>query len=119
MTKYWSNIFFKYLDKYYTPKKNCPSTKLVAYLMFKDKVFTKMDKGIQGSVLDLIFRDREGEPVDTNLIQTIVQIFCDVGMKQISTGQRKLMQTAENKPREEITLDVYVDEFEVDFLKVV
>ena len=40
-------------------------------------------------------------------------------MKQISTGQRKLMQTAENKPREEITLDVYVDEFEVDFLKVV
>jgi len=76
-----------------------------------------MDKGIQGSVLDLIFRDREGEPVDTNLIQTIVQIFCDVGMKQVSTGQRKLMATAENKPREEITLDVYIEEFEVDFLK--
>jgi len=90
LTKYWSGIFFKYIDKYYTPKKNCPSTKLVganfsvanatshqlsapshimkfraAYQMFKEKVFSKMDKGIQGSVLDLIFRDREGEPVDT------------------------------------------------------
>ena len=33
MTKYWSGIFFKYLDKYYTPKKNCPSTKLVGERM--------------------------------------------------------------------------------------
>ena len=32
MTKYWSGIFFKYLDKYYTPKKNCPSTKLVGQI---------------------------------------------------------------------------------------
>ena len=36
-----------------------------AYLTFKEKVFSKMDKGIQGAVLDLVFRDREGEPVDT------------------------------------------------------
>jgi hypothetical protein len=34
----------------------------------------------------------------------MLQIFCDVGMKQINTGGRKLMATSEKKPREEANL---------------
>jgi cullin 1 len=121
MLRWAPKMLFKYLDKYYTPKKNCPSTLLVAYQVFKEKVFTKMDKGIQSSVLDLVYRDREGEQPNTNLIKTVVGIFCDVGMRQVpqakTRGQIAGVGGDSKKPTEEVTLDTYEQEFEVDFLK--
>lgn len=86
LVRMWPGQIFKYLDRFYTPKKNLPTTKLVAYQRFREIIFSGKESGVKDAVLNLIYRDREGEPVDRDQLKTVIRIFVDCGLKQVSDG---------------------------------
>ena len=101
----WSEQIFTYLDRFYAPKKNRPPTKLVGYQKWREIVFQGIESGVREAVLDLIYRDREGEVVDRDQLQTVIRIWVDCGLKQVKapTAAGK----AETGSREVIDLEMY------------
>lgn len=99
--KVWSRLFMT-LDRHYTPKKKLPSTKLVGFQKFRKIIFTGRESGVKDAVLDLILRDREGEPVDREQLKTIIRIFVDCGLRQVEGSTKKT-----GRMPEVVSLDMY------------
>ena len=101
----WSEQIFTYLDRFYTPKKNLPTTKLVGYQKWREIIFQGTESGVQEAVLDLIFKDRAGEVVDREQLKTVIRIWVDCGLKQVKapTAAGK----ADTGSREVIDLEMY------------
>eukprot|EP00658_Telonema_sp_P-2_P071034 TRINITY_DN6036_c0_g5_i1.p1 TRINITY_DN6036_c0_g5~~TRINITY_DN6036_c0_g5_i1.p1 ORF type:complete len:840 (+),score=294.14 TRINITY_DN6036_c0_g5_i1:111-2630(+) len=115
LLKVWPGQIFKYLDRFFTPKRNLPTTKLVGYQRFREIIFSGKESGVKDAVLNLIYRDREGEPIDRDQLKTVIRIFVDCGLKQVPTKQSTASQTT-SSPKEELSLEMYEQDFEVEFL---
>ena len=100
-----SEQIFTYLDRFYAPKKNLPTTKLVAYQKWCEIVFQGIESGVREAVLDLIYRDREGEVVDRDQLQTVIRIWVACGLKQVKAPTAD--DKADTGPREVIDLEMY------------
>ena len=98
----WSKQIFLYLDRFYTPKKNLPTTLLVGYQKWREIIFQGKESGVQEAVLDLIYKDRQGEVVDRDQLQTVIRIWVDCGLKQ-DTSRASANNTNQATGRREIT----------------
>ena len=105
LKRVWSFKIFEYLDRFYVPKKNLPTTKLVGYEKWREIIFQGKESGVQEAVLDLIFKDREGEVVDREQLKTVIRIWVDCGLKQVKTT--KTAGKADTGPREVVDLEMY------------
>jgi cullin 1 len=70
---------------------------------------------VKDAVLNLIYRDREGEPIDRDQLKTVIRIFVDCGLEQVPTKQSTANQGATG-PKEEVSLKMYEQDFEAEFL---
>jgi cullin 1 len=113
----WPKQIFKYLDRFYTPKKNEPTTRLVAYQKWREIIFSGTESGVSDAILNLIYRDREGEHIDRDQLKTVIRIFVDCGLKQVPTKHRSANSSAAPGPKEEISYDMYENDFEREFLQ--
>jgi len=113
----WSKQIFLYLDRFYTPKKNLPTTLLVGYQKWREIIFQGKESGVQEAVLDLIYKDRQGEVVDRDQLQTVIRIWVDCGLKQ-DTSRASANNASQNTGRREITsYEMYEKDFEDPFLQ--
>jgi cullin 1 len=116
LKKIWSKQMFLYLDRFYTPKKNLPTTRLVGYQKWRQIIFAGKESGVQEAVLDLIYKDREGEPVDRDQLKTVIRIWVDCGLKQV-TSNRGGTNANQTGPKEETSYEMYEEDFEKPFLQ--
>jgi cullin 1 len=110
----WSKQLFSYLDRFYTPKRKLPTTLLVGYQTFRRIIFSGETSDVKDSLLGLIHDDREGSIVDRPQIKNVIQIFIDCGLRQ--TSSPGVRNDSVVQPQVELTLDVYKQDFEQDFM---
>ncbi|GAU11136.1 hypothetical protein TSUD_197600 [Trifolium subterraneum] len=87
----WLSKFFRYLDRYYTPKQRLPSLEETGFLSFYHlvgdeiplKCYTTVYDGIHRQVMDAILAmiDRKcaGEPIDETLVNGALSFYSEIG----------------------------------------
>ncbi|XP_045833452.1 cullin-1-like [Trifolium pratense] len=79
----WLSRFFHYLDRYYVPRASVPPLNAVGLSAFRDLVYTEVRANARKAVIDLIYKEREGEQIDGSLLKNVLDIFVAIGMGEI------------------------------------
>ncbi|CAJ2679071.1 unnamed protein product [Trifolium pratense] len=79
----WLSRFFHYLDRYYVPRASVPSLNAVGLSAFRDLAYTEVRANARKAVIDLIYKEREGEQIDRSLLKNVLDIFVAIGMGEI------------------------------------
>ena len=91
----WMKKFFLYLDTYYTKRENLPNIQETGMRAFKETMFPLIRADVTTAILDLVSQERADQPVDRDLLRSVVDLFVQMGLGE---------------------MDVYRDGFEVGFL---
>lgn len=91
----WITRTFSYIDRYYVKRNEEPSLELAGYMCFKKQIFDVVLQDARNALLNIVRAERRGEAVDRPLLKQVLSIFVEVGMGK---------------------LDVYTNEFEIQFL---
>ncbi|PUZ69758.1 hypothetical protein GQ55_2G136600 [Panicum hallii var. hallii] len=87
-------MVFRYLERYYIPKKALPPLQKVSFTSFQDMVFNEIKSTVTATVIGMIDDEREGKSIDRDLLNNVLDIF-------VQTGDGNL--------------DIYRDDFEQTF----
>ncbi|CAJ2656518.1 unnamed protein product [Trifolium pratense] len=79
----WLSRFFHYLNRYYVPRASVPPLNAVGLSAFRDLVYTEVRANARKAVIDLIYKEREGEQIDGSLLKNVLDIFVAIGMGEI------------------------------------
>ena len=70
----WLSRLFTYIDRFYVKRLGFPSLSEIGVRKFRDLVFNKVKPSLQRCFLQKIDRERNGGPVDYDLLKKIVQL---------------------------------------------
>ncbi|THU64646.1 hypothetical protein C4D60_Mb01t28660 [Musa balbisiana] len=76
----WLSRFFHYLDRYFVKKKALLPLKEAGITCFRDLVYEEMKGKIKDAVISLIYQEREGSQIDRPLLNSVVEIFIQIGL---------------------------------------
>ncbi|XP_057871638.2 cullin-1 [Cryptomeria japonica] len=76
----WMSLFFDYVDRFYTSKRNIPSIGQTGLSTFVELVYNELRINVKNTVLILIESEREGELIERSLLKNVVGIFVEAGM---------------------------------------
>ncbi|KAL4582333.1 hypothetical protein LXL04_006880 [Taraxacum kok-saghyz] len=79
----WLSRFFHYLDRYFITRRSLPALKEVGLTYFRDLVYQELHGKVRDAVIALIDQEREGEQIDRGLLKNILDIFVEIGMRQM------------------------------------
>jgi len=106
--RYVNNIF-QYLNRHWIKreaddgKKEVYEISVLALVIWRDNFFNALKTRLTNALLVLIEKERNGEQIDTTLVQGVITAYVSLGLNK-------------EKPKD-TTLDVYTEAFESDFLK--
>ena len=83
----WLSHFFIYLDRVFTSRVSLPSIHEVGIICFREMVCKEMNARVVDVVLSLIEKEREKEKIDRALLKNVVDVFVEVGMKELEYYQ--------------------------------
>ncbi|XP_023643735.1 putative cullin-like protein 2 [Capsella rubella] len=72
--------FFPYLERYFIPRKGLPSLSEVGLTCFRDLVYREMQSTATAVVLALIHKEREGEEIDREVVEDVLEVYVENGM---------------------------------------
>ncbi|XP_057485719.1 cullin-1-like isoform X2 [Actinidia eriantha] len=75
----WLSRFLHYLDRYFIRRKKLPSLNATSLLIFYELVHGEMNDQVRDSVISMIHREREGEPIDQALVKNVLDIYVEIG----------------------------------------
>jgi len=78
LIRFLSHVF-KYLDRFYVKRLSLPELSEVGSQSFHEIVFNAVKREVRTAILELIRKERECEIVDKKLIQSVVEIFVEMG----------------------------------------
>ena len=81
----WMQRFFQYLDRFYVDMSSILNLTDQGFAQFKLNVFERLLNKITEAVLQQVEKDRNGEPVDTGLLQKVISIYIYLS-NEIVTG---------------------------------
>ncbi|XP_052193381.1 cullin-1-like [Diospyros lotus] len=76
----WMSRFFNYLDRYFISRRSLPSLSKVGLTCFHDLVYQELNGRVRDIVLKLIYREREGDQIETALVQSVLEMLVQIGM---------------------------------------
>ncbi|KAJ3670809.1 hypothetical protein LUZ60_008235 [Juncus effusus] len=80
--------FFFYLDQFFVGRHSLPSMKETAQIVFFDRVYQDMKGEIIGSVLSMINEDRDGKPIDGELVKSVIKILSEFKLNKLDLYQK-------------------------------
>ncbi|URD74560.1 cullin 1 [Musa troglodytarum] len=76
----WLSRFFHYLDRYFVKKWSLLPLREAGIACFRDVVYGEMKGKIKDAVISLIYQEREGSQIDRALLNSVVEIFIQIGL---------------------------------------
>ena len=76
----WLTKIFVYLDRYYIKFSNSDTTYQIELKSFRTIVYEKIKNNLVDAVLDEIWKWREGEEVDWNVMHYVIECFITIGI---------------------------------------
>ncbi|CAL9074423.1 unnamed protein product [Musa textilis] len=76
----WLSRFFHYLDRYFVKKRSLLPLREAGIACFRDVVYGEMKGKIKDAVISLIYQEREGSQIDRALLNSVVEIFIQIGL---------------------------------------
>ncbi|KAA8490321.1 Cullin-1 [Porphyridium purpureum] len=92
----WIKKIFDYLDRFHVKRAEKLPLQALGSQCFLQEVFLQVKGDVRSAVLDMIYRERQGEFVDRSLLKSVVFIYVEMSASE---------------------LDVYIEELENPFLK--
>ena len=71
----WMQRFFQYLDRFYVDMSSILNLTDQGFAQFKINVFERLLDKVTQAVLEQVEKDRKGEPVDSDLLNKVIQIY--------------------------------------------
>ncbi|XP_019100860.1 PREDICTED: putative cullin-like protein 2 [Camelina sativa] len=79
LVKLLGNIFH-YLHNYYVIRRSLPTLREVGLTCFRRLVYREMHSTAKEAVLALIHKEREGEEIDSELVENVLEVYAENGM---------------------------------------
>ncbi|KAJ3669274.1 hypothetical protein LUZ60_011224 [Juncus effusus] len=80
--------FFFYMDRYFVGQYSLPSMKETGLIVFLDQVYQEMKGEIIGAVLSTINEDRDGKPIDGELVKSVIKILTEFKLNKLDLYQK-------------------------------
>ena len=100
----WMQRFFQYLDRYYVEMSSIGTLTDQGFFQFKLIIFGQMAQKITQAILNLIWKDRDGDKVDSDLLKNVVGIFSYLNNEKIIGQGANYLLDLENRIVEDSVL---------------
>ncbi|KAK2358240.1 hypothetical protein P8452_77380 [Trifolium repens] len=89
----WLSKFFRYLDRYYTPKQRLPSLEETGFLSFYYLVYDGIHRQVMDAILAMIDRKCAGEPIDETLVNGALSFYSEIGESTRNNDPKHFAET--------------------------
>ena len=90
----WYCKVFDVLDRYHAKHHKLPSLRQVGLIAFKTHVYEHVKVGAKDAVIELIYKERDGEIIKKDLIKNAVEIYETMGMGSLDVYEADLVSNS-------------------------